>query len=212
MKKGIGLLRKDFLDRPEVLGLSCDYLVLLACCTVHPRRETYGVLCFSPLAARLVGFDPAVAVEGLKVLENLGLVIFDAETLEVLPVDFFEVNNPNGTSWFAKAVKGAEKRIRSDKVREAWLRLRGAAAGKPIPSFAVSLNLISALAPRHGKVMVSDAAIAIALVCNPLISAVGTGLLNIDGLAEMTAQTSAAAAQGVANVTRRGIVEVESPR
>ncbi|WP_153133192.1 hypothetical protein [Dechloromonas hortensis] len=204
----ICLARKDLFRQPAVLGLACDYRVLLACCTVHPYRKASGVTYFDPLAATLIGFEHNVAVAGLKVLDGLGRVVFDEHTLEVFPADFFEVNNIRGQSWFAKHAKENTKNVRSAHVRESMERLR-AEASELVPSLAVRLNLISSLPPRGGKVMVSDAAIALALVCNEHISAAGIGVLNVSMLAEMTAQTSAAAAQGVANVAKRGIVDVD---
>lgn len=203
----ICLVRRDFFDRPEMIGLASDYRVLLAVCSVHPRRNSSGVLHFSSYAARLVGFEHSAAVEGLKVLAARGLVYFDETTLEVFPADFFEVNPP-GASRFSKAGEVAATRILSPTIKEAW-QWCCANAGKPVPSFAVPLNLVSALAPRGGQVMRSDASIALALYLNPFLSPVGIGIVNYEALAELTAQTADAAKTGFANVVARGIADVD---
>lgn len=204
----ICLLRADFFDRTDTVGLAVDYLLLLATTVVHPRRAASGVLCYSPVAAKVVGFDHATAVAGLCELDRRERVIFDDKTYEVLPTDHFLVNPAGRNTNWNRAADAAATRIVSHRVREAR-RVLEVEGGEKVPALAVPLNLLSAMA-GGGKLMLSDAAIALAMYCNPFVSACGAGIVNFELLGVMTGQTTQAAAAGVANAERRGIIIIDA--
>lgn len=204
----ISLLRKDFFDRPEVLGLSCDYRVLLAGCTVNTSRKASGVTFFSPATAAALGFaDFSAVTKALKIMDDEGLIIFDEKTFEVLPADHYLINEMGVGSFFSRHGRNGIELIKSDRVREARKEMEGVEVVERIPAWSVLSNQLVSLAARG--LMVSDLAIALCLYCNPTLSRARVGLLNVAMLASMTAQTVDAAERGIKNVEKLGLVKVD---
>ncbi len=204
----ISLLRKDFFDRPEVLGLSCDYRVLLAGCTVNTSRKPSGVTFFGPATAAALGFaDFSAVTKGLKLMDEEGLIVFDEKTLEVLPTDHHLVNEMGVGSFFSRHGRKGIELIKSYRVREARREMESVEVVERVPAWSVLSNQLVSLAARG--LMVSDLAIALCLYCNPTLSRARVGLLNVAMLASMTAQTVDAAERGIKNVEKLGLVKVD---
>lgn len=204
----ISLLRKDFFDRPEILGLSCDYRVLLAGCTVNTSRKPSGVTFFGPATAAALGFaDFSAVMKGLKMMDEEGLIIFDEKTLEALPTDHHLVNEMGGGSFFSRHGRNGIEFIKSDRVREARKEMESVEVVERIPAWSVLSNQLVSLAARG--MMISDLAIALCMYCNPTLNRARVGLLNVAMLGSMTAQTVDAAERGIKNVEKMGLVKVD---
>ena len=188
---GIVLLRLDFYTRPEMVGLIPNQKHVLTILHVHPWARADGILCFSKAAHRASGsgLDYDAVLAALPELEELGFIVFDKGTLEVWPVDFFEINQAPGQGknmQFAAGQAVAFRTCVSKKVIGEWRHRADEAPSEKLVSVAVPSNYLSCLSGSSSKRLMPELlTAAVALMCHPAVSAAGAGKLDLHLLASM---------------------------